>query len=137
MRKILLSTLLSLLMPMLASAYDAEVNGIYYNLSGDEATVTYKNTSYNSYSGQVVIPSSVTSNGKKYSVTTIGSRAFYNCSGLTSFSIPAAVTSISWQAFGNCPNLTSIRFEDSEEPLQLYSNYNSKNKRNRKKIFFN
>ena len=106
MRKILLSTLLSLLMPMAANAFDAEINGIYYNFSGSEATVTYKNTNYNSYSGQVVIPSSVTSNGKKYSVTTIGNYAFSDCSGLTSVTIPEGVTSIETEAFLNCSGLT-------------------------------
>lgn len=39
-RKLLL--FLALLLPMLASAYDAKINGIYYNFSGDEAEVTYQ-----------------------------------------------------------------------------------------------
>lgn len=49
-------------------AYDAEINGIYYNFSGTEATVTYYIWDYSSnrfaYSGNVVIPASVTYNGE-------------------------------------------------------------------------
>ena len=97
---------------MLANAYSAKINGIYYNFSGDEATVTYQkfeNSKYISdYSGAVVIPASVTYSGTTYSVTSIGSSAFSGCTGLTSITIPASVTSIGSYAFRDCRCLTSI-----------------------------
>ena len=40
MKRNLLLILVALL-PVVASAYDAEIDGIYYNISGDEASVTY------------------------------------------------------------------------------------------------
>ena len=53
----------------------------------------------NEYSGNVVIPESVTYNGATYPVTSIGSSAFYDCPGLTSVTIPNSVTSIGSGAF--------------------------------------
>ena len=40
------------------------------------------------------------------SVTSIGTTAFNNCSGLTSVTIPDSVTSIEIAAFSNCSGLT-------------------------------
>ena len=67
---ILIFALFGLSIPV--AAYNFVVNGIYYNKkSSSTVTVTYKNTNYNSYSGNVNIPSSVTYNGVTYSVITI------------------------------------------------------------------
>ena len=43
------------------------------------------------------------------SVTSIGSSAFWGCSGLTSLTIPNSVTSIGNYAFGGCSGLTSVK----------------------------
>ena len=95
-----------------ANAYSFEVDGIYYNSYGSNSVqVTYKdynNGKYNSYSGDVVIPETVTYNDVEYKVTSIGSSAFCNCSGLTSVTIPQGVTSIGSSAFYNCSGLTSV-----------------------------
>ncbi len=108
---------LALLLPALATAHDFEVDGIYYNINGNVATVTYKGsyeTVYdNEYSGFVVIPATVTYNGTTYPVTSIGDGAFFNCPGLTSINIPNSVTSIGDGAFFNCPGLTSINIPNS------------------------
>ena len=47
------------------------------------------------------------------SVTTIGNRAFYNCTGLTSIIIPNSVTIIGEGAFGYCDGLTSVTIGNS------------------------
>ena len=100
MKKQLLIFVLMLLLPLIASAYDAYIDGIYYDFSGNEATVTY-NDNYR-YTGTIIIPESVTYKGKSYSVTSIGDDAFYRCSSITSVTIPNSVTSIGDGVFSNC-----------------------------------
>ncbi len=83
-------------------------------------TVTYPNSyyyepysGYNQPTGNLTIPSSVTHNGHTYSVTSIGSSVFRNCSGLTSVTIPSSVTSIGGSAFRGCSGLTSVTIPNS------------------------
>ena len=86
---------------MLASADAVEIGGIYYNLSEEtrEAVVT---SNPQKYKGDVIIPESVEYEGITYSVTSVGTYAFYNCSGLVSITIPNSVTSIGLYAFYKC-----------------------------------
>ena len=46
-------------------------------------------------------------------VTNIGDSAFYECSSLTSVTIPNSVTSIGYYAFYGCSSLTSVTIPDS------------------------
>ena len=85
---------------------DSPIDGLYYNITGDtEVEIT---SGENKYEGDIVIPKSVTIEGKVYSVTTVGYQAFYACTGLSSVSIPNSVTKIGTYAFSNCTGLTSI-----------------------------
>ena len=115
MKKNLLLVLL-LLLPMVVSAYDFKVDGIYYNIINvNEVEVTYEGSSGNEvdeYIGAVAIPTSVTYNGVSYAVTAIGSQGFYACDNLTSIDIPKSVTSIGKWAFSYCRGLTSIKVAD-------------------------
>ena len=55
----------------------------------------------------------------------IRERAFYNCSSLTSITIPEGVTSIENYAFDDCSSLKSIIIEDGSTILSLgYNDYN-------------
>ena len=119
MKNSLLCFLILLMMPLASMAYDFEVDGIYYKLTGSSSVaVTSKgddpwssdNTA--SYSGQITIPSTVNYNNKSYSVTSIGNSAFFYFSGLTSITIPEGVTSIGDGAF-EYSGLTSITIPES------------------------
>ena len=50
---------------------------------------------------------------KGVTVTSIGDQAFYNCTSLTSVTIPDSVTSIDKDAFCFCSSLTSVTIPDS------------------------
>ena len=106
----ILFLLLAILLPFTANAYDFEVDGIYYNILGDNEVEV---TSGRSYTGDVTIPTTVIYDSTTYSVTSIGEGAFYNCTGLTSIEIPNSVTNIRGWAFYNCSGLTSIEIPNS------------------------
>ena len=114
MNRLILSTLM-LVLPLLASAYDAEVDGINYYLipEKNEAKVTFSRSGYPS---SVNIPEKFTYEGVEYSVTCIGAFAFNSFgeySNLTSVTIPNSVTRIEPEAFDGCSNLTSVTIPNS------------------------
>ncbi|MEE1162173.1 MAG: leucine-rich repeat domain-containing protein [Lachnospiraceae bacterium] len=112
-------------------AYDFEVDGIYYKLTGNSSVaVTYKVTPTGSsdytapYSDHITIPSTVNYNNRFYAVTSIGDYAFCNCSGLTSITIPEGVTSIGVETFERCFSLTSITIPESVTSIGDRAFYN-------------
>ena len=66
-----------------------------------------------SYSGNLIIPNTVSHNDTIYSITSIRYGAFEHCSSLTSVTIPNSVTSIRDCAFQWCSGLTSITIPNS------------------------
>ena len=102
------------------TANDFEVDGIYYNINGNEASVA-KSPKSNKYSGHVTIPETVAYNGITHSVTSIGIYAFAYCSGLTSIEIPNSVTSISVYAFKDCSGLTSVSIGNSVTEIDEFA----------------
>ena len=66
------------------------------------------------------IPSIVTINGKSYTVTKIGDKAFRWCTELVSVTIPNTVTSIGEEAFWDC-NITSITIPNSVTSIERWA----------------
>ena len=109
-------------------AYDFEVDGICYNItsSADKTVeVTYTSTSLNYifYSDNRSIPSTVYYSGTTYTVTSVGYKAFYKCTGLKSITIPSSVTYIGSYAFYGCSGLTSISIPSSVTSIDFYAFY--------------
>ena len=112
----LTTLILSVFFSISASADVIEVtvvDGIGYVFSGTTATVWSRD-----YSGDIVIPESITFRNSKYSVTSIGESAFYECSYLTSVTIPNSVTSIGDWAFAGCSGLTEVTIPDSVTTIE-------------------
>ena len=93
-------------------AEEVQIGHLYYILDATNKTakVTYESQSSNNYHNltSIDIPASVAYEGKTYSVTSIGSGAFYWCCELASVTIPNSVTEIGWQAFYYCQELTAV-----------------------------
>lgn len=121
MKKIIFLLILTLL-PLVASAYDAQIDGIYYNIitKAKQAEVTSGDTKY---TGSVIIPATVTYDDVTYSVTSIGFGAFSGCSGLTSVTMGSGVTSIGNYAFSGCSGLTSVTIGSGVASIGDYAFY--------------
>lgn len=125
MKKVLF-TLFFALLAVVGRAYDAEIDGIYYFLDSSQKTAVvtclYTNSSNKDvYTGDVVIPESVSHNGLIYTVTSIGDYAFSYCSDMTSIEIPNSVTHIGWNAFYNCSGLTSVTIPNSVKTIENWA----------------
>jgi hypothetical protein len=106
-------------MPALAVLDISAVNIAAYN--GDDGT--YTDTFYPANT----VPEYSFSNNKFTSITlpnsviSIGSDAFYYCSGLTSITIPSSVTFIGDSAFSNCNGMTSVTIPSSVTSIGDYA----------------
>ena len=122
--KHLLITIAVLLCSATVHAYDFEVDGIYYNIvSLTDLTAKVTDGDYK-YSGEIIIPSTITYKSKSLRVTEIGYGAFENCYNLTSIEIPNSVTKIASSAFDGCSGLTSVIIGNSVTSIDNYAFYN-------------
>ena len=69
----------------------------------------------------MVIPSTVKYHGDTYTVTSINTRAFRNCTGLTSVFIPETVSTIQSHTFEGCSSLSSVTLPDNLSQIQSYA----------------
>ena len=130
MKKNILVCLLALLLPCLAVAHDFEVDGIYYNITSEERkTVEVTDPSdkkvvdggYKFYKDVVFIPEKVSYDGKEYTVTAIGERAFENNYELLSVVMPNTIRSIKEFAFSGCISLKSLTISSAVSEIGDYA----------------
>lgn len=88
------------------AATPIRIGNLKYTVNADGESVTVSGTSGNPT--QLNIESSISSNGRNYTVTEIAMWAFNKCNTLTEVTLPNTVDEIGYQAFFNCSNLTNV-----------------------------
>ena len=78
-----------------------------------DGTVELTKFSTTATEANVEIPSTATSDGKKYPVTSIGEAAFENHNELKTVKLPDSIIAIGAGAFANCSQLTTVNFGNS------------------------
>lgn len=96
-------TLLAAALP--AASYAASEGDFDYSVHSGEVTID----AYTGGGGAVTIPATLGG----YPVTTIGWRAFANCTGITAVTIPEGVKALDGYAFYDCTGLRSVTLPDS------------------------
>lgn len=103
-----LIVMLAFLLPARLSAFEYAYEGVTLRYEViDEEAKTCMVSGYKDFPVALDIPDIAYDGTTEYSVTSIGSEAFRECSGLTSVEIGNSVESIGESAFNGCRDLTS------------------------------
>lgn len=95
-----------------ARAEEVVIDGLYYSLDESARTATVIANSNSTYTGDIVIPSTVTYSGNTYNVIAVGEKAF-DQSTITSLVVSEGVTTLGKGGFDNCKKLKSVSLPKS------------------------
>lgn len=98
----------------------ADVGGLSYSLSGDEATVIKASEKIGAYTGDIDIPAKITAGGKNYTVSAIDAKSFME-SDITGVKIPGTVGSIGPYAFDGCARLAEISLAEGLKEIGMFA----------------
>lgn len=108
MSKFLFTLLAFVISTANAAGYDFTVGQFGYNvISLDDMTVSMHCIDEN-ISEDVVIPATVTYQGREMRITSLMRGAFYNCKNLESVVVPETINAIPEDTFGECRSLKSV-----------------------------
>lgn len=88
----------------LKGTVDAEETNVTLKVNMEDAA---------SLNGELVIPTNYSDGVNSYQVTALGDKAFADCTGLTSVTIPSSVKAIGDKAFAGCTGLTTANIPAS------------------------
>ena len=123
MKKFYLLAAALLSMSLSAATLDTiQVNDVYYQLNEDDltATVIRQNSKFVYSKDTIIIPVSVSNDGKTYDVTTIGKAAFRlaTCKSIQ-FAEGSKVTTINMQAFQGANNITELAIPEGVKVIPM------------------
>jgi hypothetical protein len=95
------------------TTFTDSASGLKFEINSDGTTCSVVKPTSGKYSGDIVIPSTVTYNSTIYDVTSISGTAFRECTSLTAVSFPEGIKDFGDYAFYNCVSLTSIELPNS------------------------
>lgn len=95
------------------------IGDFYYQINGDGVSATLAgHVDGTAVAGEINIPTTISYNGKDYTVTRIGSNAFISCGNLRGhLTIPNTVTFIGENAFLACSGLTELDLGNSLDTI--------------------
>lgn len=96
-----------------AIATNYVVDGITYLKKTDSTVWVNKTDGSYTYSGDIVIPSSITVNDSTFNVEAIGSYSFQKCTEVTSVTINEGIIKIFDLSFSGCSALKSVKLPES------------------------
>lgn len=106
MKRIYLLTIIFFI-SLMVRAINVEIDGIMYSINVKTGLTEVVANLYHQYNGDIVIPETITYEGKEYTVTAIGESAFSQ-RDITSITFPNSITSIGRAAFYCCSLLDSV-----------------------------
>jgi hypothetical protein len=109
-----------LLTPLTILGQTVEIDSIYYHIipKARQAEVT-SNPVY--YTGDIVIPDSITFEDEQYAVTAIGNSAFLVCRDLKSVVLPSGLKTIGEHAFALCDSLKMLVLPEGVSRIGEYA----------------
>lgn len=108
--------------PVIGPTEAVQIDGLWYMLFDEYQEANIAPCPIGKYTGNIIIPATVSYNGHEYNVYSVGSEAMKDCTGLTSITIEKQGLYFFYNAFEGCTGLTSIAFANGGYIGSIYDN---------------